>query len=284
MEIIENIASMQAFAERKRMEGKLMGLVPTMGSLHEGHLTLIREAKGRTDIVVVSILVNPTQFGPGEDYDSYPRDLEGDARKVISAGGDIIFSPSASDMYPEGYLTYVDMGKVTEPLCGLSRPAHFRGVATIVSKLFNIIKPHKAFFGQKDYQQSVVIKRMVKDLNMDIDIIVLPTVREPDGLAMSSRNSYLSEEERKVSPVLYKSLTIASGMIRDGERNARKILSAIKRTIEKEPLVSIDYIAMTDSETLEDIDEIKGKTLIALAVRIGKTRLIDNILIDPQGS
>jgi pantoate--beta-alanine ligase len=284
MEIIENIASMQAFAERKRMEDKLMGLVPTMGSLHEGHLTLIREAKSRTDIVVVSIFVNPTQFGPGEDYDSYPRDLERDARKVISAGGDIIFSPSASDMYPEGYLTYVDMGKVTEPLCGLSRPAHFRGVATIVNKLFNIIKPHKAFFGQKDYQQSVVIKRMVKDLNMDIDIIVLPTVRGPDGLAMSSRNSYLSEEERKVSPVLYKSLTIASGMIREGERNARKILSAIKRMIEKEPLVSIDYIAMTDSETLEDIDEIKGKTLIALAVRIGKTRLIDNILIEPQGS
>lgn len=284
MEIIENIASIQAFSERKRMEGNLIGLVPTMGSLHEGHLTLIREAKSRTDIVVVSIFVNPAQFGPREDYDNYPKDLEGDKEKVNSAGGDIIFAPSARDMYPEDYLTYVNVEGITETLCGLSRPGHFRGVTTVVTKLFNIVKPHKAFFGQKDYQQSVVIKRMVRDLNMDIDIIVLPTVREPDGLAMSSRNFYLSEKERKAAPILYKSLIMASEIIKNGERNAKKMFSEMNLIIEKEPLAVIDYIAIADPETLKDISEIKGKTLIALAVRIGKTRLIDNILIEPQGS
>lgn len=284
MEIIENIASMHALSERKRMEGKLIGFVPTMGFLHEGHLSLIREAKKLSDMVIVSIFVNPTQFKPNEDYDKYPRDLEGDTKKVNSAGGDIIFAPSARDMYPDGYLTYVNVEGITETLCGISRPGHFRGVTTVVTKLFNIVKPHKAFFGQKDYQQSVIIKKMVRDLNMDIDIILLPTVREHDGLAMSSRNSFLSTEERKVAPVLYRALIMASEMIKNGERNTWRIYSEMKRMIESEPFAVIDYIAITDPETLTDISEIKGKTLIALAVKIGSTRLIDNILTEPQGS
>jgi pantoate--beta-alanine ligase len=284
MEIIENIASMHALSERKRMEGKLIGFVPTMGFLHEGHLSLIREAKKLSDMVIVSIFVNPTQFRPNEDYDKYPRDLEGDTKKVNSAGGDIIFAPSARDMYPDGYLTYVNVEGITETLCGISRPGHFRGVTTVVTKLFNIVKPHKAFFGQKDYQQSVIIKKMVRDLNMDIDIILLPTVREHDGLAMSSRNSFLSTEERKVAPVLYRALIMASEMVKNGEKNTRKIYSEMKRMIENESLVVIDYIAITDPENLRDISVIEGKTLIALAVRIGDTRLIDNILTEPQGS
>lgn len=284
MEIIENIASMHALSERKRMEGKLIGFVPTMGFLHEGHLSLIREARKQTDIVIVSIFVNPTQFGPREDYDNYPRDLEGDKEKVDSTGGDIIFAPSARDMYPESYLTYVNVEGITETLCGLSRPGHFTGVTTVVTKLFNIVKPHMAFFGQKDYQQSVVIKRMVRELNMDIDIIVLPTVREPDGLAMSSRNSYLSEKERMAAPVLYNTLMMASEMIKNGERNTWRIYSEMKRMIESEPFAVIDYIAITDPENLRDISVIEGTTLIALAVRIGDTRLIDNILTEPQGS
>jgi len=270
MEIITDIRSMQIFSERKRVEGNLIGFVPTMGFLHEGHLSLIREARKQTDIVIVSIFVNPTQFGPQEDYESYPRDLKGDTKKVDSAGGDIIFAPSSRDMYPDGYLTYVNVEGITETLCGFSRPGHFRGVMTVVTKLFNIVKPHKAFFGQKDYQQSVVIRRMVRDLNMDIDIIVLPTVREPDGLAMSSRNSYLSVEERKAALILYKSLIMASEMVKNGEMDAKKIFSEMKRTIQNEPLVIIDYIAITDPDTLKDIYKIKGKTLIALAVRIGK--------------
>jgi len=228
----------------------------------------------------VSIFVNPTQFGPKEDYDSYPRDLEGDKEKVDLVGGDIIFAPSVSEMYPEGYLTYINVEGITETLCGLSRPGHFRGVATVVAKLLNIVRPHKAFFGQKDYQQSVVIKRMVKDLNMDTDIVVLPTVREPDGLAMSSRNSYLSKEERKSATILYKALMMASDMVKTGERDSKKICSEMRRMISKEPLANIDYIAITDPDSLQDIAEIKGKTLIALAVRIGNTRLIDNILIE----
>lgn len=284
MEIIENIASMHALSERKRMEGKLIGFVPTMGFLHEGHLSLIREAKKLSDMVIVSIFVNPTQFKPNEDYDKYPRDLEGDTKKVNSAGGDIIFAPSARDMYPDGYLTYVNVEGITETLCGISRPGHFRGVTTVVTKLFNIVKPHKAFFGQKDYQQSVIIKKMVRDLNMDIDIILLPTVREHDGLAMSSRNSFLSTEERKVAPVLYRALIMASEMVKNGERNTWRIYSEMKRMIENESLVVIDYIAITDPENLRDISVIEGKTLIALAVRIGDTRLIDNILTEPQGS
>ncbi|MBI5198451.1 MAG: pantoate--beta-alanine ligase [Nitrospirae bacterium] len=283
MEIIENIASMHALSERKRMEGKLIGFVPTMGFLHEGHLSLIREAKKLSDMVIVSIFVNPTQFRPNEDYDKYPRDLEGDTKKVNSAGGDIIFAPPARDMYPDGYLTYVNVEGITETLCGISRPGHFRGVTTVVTKLFNIVKPHKAFFGQKDYQQSVIIKKMVRDLNMDIDIILLPTVREHDGLAMSSRNSFLSTEERKVAPVLYRALIMASEMVKNGEKNTRKIYSEMKRMIENESLVVIDYISITDPETLTDISEIKGKTLIALAVKIGSTRLIDNLLIEPYG-
>lgn len=279
MRLLEKPKEMQAWADHYRGQGKTIGFVPTMGFLHDGHLSLIREAKRITDVVVVSIFVNPAQFGRGEDYEQYPRDLEGDREKVERVGADILFVPSVSDMYPEGYLTYVDVEEITKTMCGASRPGHFRGVATVVTKLFNIVKPHKAFFGQKDYQQGIVIKRMAKGLNMDVEIIVLPTVREPDGLAMSSRNSYLNKEEREAAIILYRSLIRAEEMIMRGESSARKIYNEIKKMIEAEPLARIDYIAVANPETLEPLKEAKERSLIALAVWIGKTRLIDNMII-----
>lgn len=281
IKLIDNIPEMQHFSESLRREGRIVGFVPTMGFLHEGHLSLIREAKKVSDVVIVSIFVNPTQFGPAEDYEQYPRDMTGDIEKVASTGGDIVFAPSVSEMYPADYLTYVNVERITDTLCGRSRPGHFRGVATVVTKLFNIVKPHKAFFGQKDYQQTVVIRRMVKDLNMDIEIVVCPTVREFDGLAMSSRNSYLNLQERKAATVLYKSLRSAEEMIKAGEKNASVIYDKIREIIAAEPLCSIDYINIVHPETLEDIKTITGKTVLALAVRIGSTRLIDNILVEP---
>lgn len=279
MRLLEKPKEMQAWADHYRGQGKTIGFVPTMGYLHDGHLSLIREAKRTTDVVVVSIFVNPAQFGRGEDYEQYPRDLEGDREKIEGVGADILFVPSVSDMYPEGYLTYVDVEEITKTMCGASRPGHFRGVATVVTKLFNIVKPHKAFFGQKDYQQGIVIKRMAKDLNMDVDIIVLPTVREPDGLAMSSRNSYLNKEEREAAIILYRSLIRAEEMIKGGKSSVRAIYNEMKKMIEAEPLARIDYIAVANPETLEPLKEAKERTLIALAVWIGKTRLIDNIIV-----
>jgi len=250
-----------------------------MGFLHEGHLSLMRQSRADNDISVISIFVNPTQFGPAEDYDAYPRDLDRDSRMASEAGVDVIFAPSARDMYPEGYATYVNIERITEKMCGTSRPGHFRGVTTVVSKLFNLAQPHRAYFGQKDAQQAIVIKQMARDLNFDIEIIVMPIIREEDGLAMSSRNKYLSPEERKAALVLRKSLLMAEGLFKSGVTEAAIIYNRIKDMIDFEPLAKIDYISIVDADTLDDVGKLRQNTLIALAVFIGKTRLIDNIIL-----
>jgi len=279
IKVIEDIEEMRRHTTLVRREGKTIGFIPTMGALHDGHLSLMRHAKGETDHVITSIFVNPTQFGPGEDYEEYPRDLEGDIEKAASAGVETLFTPSVSAIYPEGYRTFVEVEGLSDLLCGKTRPGHFRGVATIVLKLFNIVKPHKAFFGQKDYQQTVVVKKMVEDLNMDIDIIVLPTVREADGLAMSSRNQYLNPEERRSAPALYRSLQEARLLFERGEKDPGILKGAIERTLRSEPAVRVEYIAIVNPETLEGERELRKGTVIALAARIGKTRLIDNIIL-----
>ena len=280
MKIITSPKEMQVYVKRARADEKTVGLVPTMGDFHEGHLSLMRRARAENDIVVTSIFVNPTQFGPKEDYDAYPRNLENDSKTAEKIGVDVIFAPSVKDMYPQGYATFVNVERITEKMCGTSRPGHFKGVATVVTKLFNIIPAHKAYFGQKDAQQCVVIRRMSEDLNFDIEIVILPTVRESDGLAMSSRNKYLSDEERKSALILFKSLSMAKELIRSGELNSEKIRQKMLDIINAEPLARVDYISIVDAETLEDLNEIKDNTLIALAVFIGKTRLIDNIIVD----
>ncbi len=277
MQVIQNIKDLSIIIKEFKTEKKTIGFVPTMGFLHDGHISLMKRARLVSDIVVVSIFVNPTQFGPKEDFNTYPRDIKKDTLLCSETGVDILFMPSVSGMYPEGYLTSINVEKITDVMCGASRPGHFRGVATIVAKLFNIVKPDKAFFGQKDYQQTVIIKRMAADLNMDIDIDVLPTVREPDGLAMSSRNLYLNEEERKAATCLYRSLTKAEEMIKSGEKEGLKIIDAMKEIINAEKSAKIDYITIADAETLEEAKTIDRKVVIALAVWIGRTRLIDNI-------
>ena len=279
MMIITSPKEMLDYCNSARINGKTIGLVPTMGAFHDGHISLMRSARVENDLVVTSIFVNPTQFGPKEDFNAYPRDLESDSKLASQVGVDVIFAPTVNDMYPNGYATFVNVERITEKLCGASRPVHFRGVTTIVAKLFNIIRPHKAYFGQKDAQQCVVIKRMTEDLNFDIDIVIMPTIRETDGLAMSSRNKYLNAQERQSALVLSKSLFKAQDMIKSGQINAVDILHNMKQMIDAEPLAKIDYISIVDGETLDDIKEIKANTLIALAVFIGKTRLIDNIII-----
>jgi len=279
VKVITSIAEMQRWANLTRKEGKKIAFVPTMGFLHEGHLALIREGKKRGDYLVVSIFVNPTQFGEGEDYNQYPRDLSGDIEKVQSAGGDIVFAPSVKEMYPPGYQTYVTVEKVTRNLCGISRPHHFRGVTSVVTKLFNIIKPEVAIFGEKDFQQLVTIRRMVKDLNFDIEIVGAPTVREKDGLAMSSRNQYLNEEERKQALCLFNALNCAEKLFHQGEKNPQKLIAVATEIINAQPSAKIDYVKICSLETLEDLDFITGEALMALAVRIGKTRLIDNRIL-----
>jgi pantoate--beta-alanine ligase len=279
MKIITQIAEMQKQADALRSEGTRIGFVPTMGYLHEGHLSLVREAQKHSDIVVMSIFVNPTQFGPNEDFKDYPRDFDRDAELADSAGCDIIFYPDWRDVYPEPYLTYVTVEKLTRVLCGVSRPTHFRGVTTIVAKLFNIVKPHVAVFGQKDAQQAIVIKRMVADLNFDIEIIVAPITREKDGLAMSSRNVYLTPAQRTQAVVLHHSLTEAKRMIDNGERNARTIQDRMRAMIDQQPDAVIDYIEIVDTTNLESQTALMGEVLIAVAVQIGKPRLIDNIII-----
>jgi len=251
-----------------------------MGYFHEGHLSLFRIARKKGDILVVSIFVNPIQFGPTEDFKSYPRDLERDKSLAEKEKVDVLFVPSEKDMYPEGYQTFVEVTKLTNHLCGLSRPGHFKGVTTVVAKLFNIVKPHIAFFGFKDYQQYLVIKRMVKDLNFSIEIVGCPIVREPDGLAMSSRNTYLTPEQRKSALSLFKGLKLAQEMIDKGERNVKVIINAVSKLIESHPYTEIDYVKICDPETLEDLDKIDKKALLALAVKIGKARLIDNTLLE----
>ena len=279
MTLIEKLSDMQKQAENICLSGKKIGLVPTMGYLHEGHLSLIRIARKNCDQVITSIFVNPTQFGPDEDYENYPRDMERDCKLAEDNGTDIIFFPSVNEMYPDGYQTYVEVDQITQTLCGQSRPKHFKGVTTIVTKLFNLTKPHVAIFGQKDAQQAIVIKRMVKDLNMKIDIIMAPIVREADGLALSSRNTYLSSEQRKHASVLYRSLMHAKSMIGAGERNPNLIIKEMTDMINQSSDAGIDYIRIVDTEKLQPVQSISGEVLIAEAVRFGKTRLIDNIII-----
>jgi pantoate--beta-alanine ligase len=281
MRIISKVKEMQKVADELRKEGKIIGVVPTMGYLHEGHLSLIRLAKEKSDVVITTIFVNPLQFAPNEDYDRYPRDFERDVKLAQSAGCDIIFHPSVEEMYPQNFLTYVEVDKLTKVLEGEFRPTHFRGVTTVVAKLFNITKPHIAVFGQKDAQQALIIKQMVRDLNFDIEIIVAPIIREPDGLAMSSRNVYLSDSERKDATVLYESLKLAEKLIENGERNSENIILKMEELIKSKPTAKIDYIAIVEPETLEKVETLsEGKEyLIALAVRIGSTRLIDNTIV-----
>ncbi len=276
MKVIESIRKMQSFSEDLRLRGKSLAFVPTMGYFHEGHLQLMKEAKKVADCVVVSIYVNPTQFGPQEDFSKYPRDLDRDLKLAESVNVDVVFYPSDREMYPAHYQTYVHVEKVTRNLCGLSRPVHFRGVTTVCNKLFNIVKPHAAIFGKKDFQQYITIKRMVDDLNMDLEIIGYPTVREKDGLAMSSRNKYLSRGERPSALTLFKALKLAQKLYAKGERASSVIIHDVEKLIKKAPYTEIDYIKICDTKRLFDVEQIKGETVIALAVKVGKTRLIDN--------
>ncbi len=276
VKIIETVKEMQAFSEALRNRGKKIAFVPTMGFFHEGHLNLMREGRKRGDCVVVSIYVNPTQFGPNEDFSRYPRDFERDRKLAEGVGVDVIFYPSNEEMYPEHYQTYVTVEGVTDNLCGLSRPGHFRGVATVCAKLFNMVKPHVAIFGQKDFQQLTVIKRMVQDLNMDLEIVGMPTTRETDGLAMSSRNTYLSSEERSSALSLSRSLKMAKASYEGGERDALKIVASACAFIEGHPHAAIDYVKICDIKTMQDISRMEGPCVMALAVKVGKTRLIDN--------
>ena len=280
IKITKTISEMQKKAEEIRLSGKKIGLFPTLGFLHEGHLELIKQGRKRADILVMSLFVNPTQFGPNEDLDKYPRDIEGDIKKAEGEGVDIVFLPSPDEMYPDGFQSSVNVKTITNFLCGGSRPGHFEGVTTVVAKLFNIIKPHFALFGQKDFQQLAVIKRMVKDLNIDIEIIEVPTVREPDGLARSSRNKYLNAEERKSALCLKKSIDMAVKMASEGELNSLKIISSIKDHIKSFPFTSIEYVNICDPVTLEDIYTLKNSSLLAMAVKVGSTRLIDNCIIN----
>ncbi len=281
MKIINTIKDIRSAVKHARENGKTIGFVPTMGYLHEGHLSLVKKAKEENDLVVVSIFVNPTQFGEGEDFETYPRDLERDSNLVKSVGADIVFAPLVIEMYPPGASTYVEIASdITAKLCGASRPGHFKGVTTIVTKLFNIVTPDKAYFGQKDAQQVAVIEQMVRDLCFGVEIVPCPIVREEDGLAMSSRNTYLNSDERKAATILSKALAKAEELIGSGERNASKIRKTITEKIESEPLADIDYIKIVNARTLESVEEVEGDTLIALAVKIGKTRLIDNTRLE----
>ncbi len=277
MKVIKTIAEMKQL--RKNL-AEPVGFVPTMGYLHEGHLSLVRQARADNPSVVVSIFVNPTQFGPHEDFERYPRDTQRDLALLEKERTDIVFMPSAAEMYPAGFNTWVEVSKITQRLEGACRPGHFRGVTTVVAKLFNIVQPARAYFGQKDAQQAIVIRRMVADLNMNLEIITLPTVREPDGLAMSSRNTYLNPEERRAAAVLYQALSTVKRLYFQGERNAAYLRQHMTTIIHKQPQASIDYVSIANHETLEELDTVTPPALVSLAVRIGKTRLIDNIVLE----
>ena len=279
MKIVSTIEEVRAQVKEWKKEGLSIGFVPTMGYLHEGHMSLI-DAAGENDKVVVSIFVNPMQFGPTEDLASYPRDLEHDAKLCEEHGVDLIFHPTPEEMYGDQFYSYVDMDVLTKELCGLSRPVHFRGVCTVVTKLFNIVTPDRTYFGQKDAQQLAVIKRMVKDLNMPLTITGCPIIREEDGLAKSSRNTYLSPEERKAALVLSRSIFLGKEMVENGERDCKKILAAMTAEIEKEPLAKIDYVKIVDLDTMQQVEKIDRGILAAIAVYIGKTRLIDNFMYE----
>jgi len=282
MEVIESISEMKNLVKEWKRQGLSIGFVPTMGYLHEGHLALVRRAKELSDRVVVSIFVNPIQFAPGEDYQRYPRDLERDKALLEKEGVDALFSPRVEEMYPPGFQTYVEVKELSSGLCGRYRPGHFVGVATVVLKLFNIVQPDIAVFGEKDYQQLKIIQRMVQDLNLDVKIIPHPTVREEDGLAMSSRNTYLSPEERKSAIVLYKALNLAEELVNQGERRVATLRVKLKEFIESFPYTKVQYIEFVHPETLKEIERVDEPTLLALAVFVGEARLIDNKIIVPK--
>lgn len=282
MEVFTTIAQVREFVGAQRRAGRSIGFVPTMGALHEGHLSLMRRAREECDVVVISIFVNPTQFGPGEDFDRYPRDLEGDCRKARSVGVDAVFAPGAAEMYPQGFATFVEQeGHLVSCLEGRFRPGHFRGVLTVCLKLFEIVAPDRAYFGQKDYQQALVVGRMVRDLNLPLELVVCPTVREPDGLAMSSRNAYLSQDERTRALSLSRGLRAAQDALARGERDARRLEAIVRAEIEAAEPSAIDYVAVADAETLEPVETVDRRCVAAVAVRFGQTRLIDNCLLEP---
>jgi pantoate--beta-alanine ligase len=281
MRIIQEPAEMQRTAEDERHQGKSLGLVPTMGALHEGHLSLIRRCRAENDVAIMSLFVNPAQFNRRDDLERYPRDLEGDSRMARAAGVDIIFAPTVEGMYPDGYATHVTLERLTERWEGASRPGHFRGVATVCAKLFTICRPHRAYFGQKDYQQSLVVRRLAADLNLGLEIVVLPTVREADGLALSSRNVLLSPEERRQATLLSQALCDAQKAVRSGERDAGRLAAAIQARIRSAPLARLDYVGVCDPETLEPLIEIIGTAVVVVAASFGATRLIDNVILEP---
>lgn len=279
MKVVSTIKEVRELVKEWKRSGESVGFVPTMGYLHEGHGSLITKARENNDKVVVSIFVNPMQFGPSEDLESYPRDLEKDSKFCESLGADLIFHPEPEEMYHDDFSSYVDMSVLTEELCGLSRPVHFRGVCTVVNKLFNIVQPDNAYFGEKDAQQLAIIKHMVQDLNMDVNVVGCPIVREEDGLAKSSRNTYLSPEERKAALILSKTIELAKKLIAEGEKDADVVVAKMKANIETEPMAKIDYVKAVNGLTMQQQKEIKAPMLIAMAVYIGKTRLIDNAII-----
>jgi len=281
IEVISSVKDMQQHSDRIRALGRTIAFVPTMGCLHEGHLSLIRKGRELGDDLVVSIFVNPAQFAPGEDFEAYPRDPERDLALIEKEKADAIFFPDTQELYPEGFQTYVELEKLPKHLCGISRPIFFTGVATVVAKLFSIVKPHLAVFGEKDYQQLTIIRRMVQDLNFDITIIGQPTIREPDGLAMSSRNTYLSPAQRPAALSLFNALNNADARVKDGINDAEKIIKEAFDLITSYPDTTIDYISICDPETLDDVNIIETPVLMALAVKVGTTRLIDNMILKP---
>lgn len=279
MQVVKTISEVREIVSSWRKEGLSVGLVPTMGFLHEGHQSLIEKSVSQNDRTVVSVFVNPIQFGPNEDLEAYPRDLEHDKTLVEKAGGDLIFHPEPSEMYPGHFTSFIDTTETTELLCGAVRPIHFRGVCTVVGKLFNIVCPDRAYFGQKDAQQLATIRRFVRDLNFPVEIIPCPIIREEDGLAKSSRNTYLSPEERQAALILSKSLRLGKEAIENGEDNPQRVINIIKENLSTEPLARIDYVEIVDFENIQRVEKIEGETLVAIAVYIGKTRLIDNFII-----
>jgi pantoate--beta-alanine ligase len=280
MREIHKLPEMSLFSRKAKAHGKRVGFVPTMGALHEGHLSLVAEARKRCDVVVVSIFVNPLQFGPSEDLNKYPRHLNRDKKLLKELGVDVLFQPNAGQMFPAGFKTFVEVEGLSKKLCGRTRPTHFRGVATVVAKLFDLVLPDAAFFGLKDFQQQVIIRQMTRDLDLPVEIIALPTVREFDGLAMSSRNAYLSDRERQTALILYRALSLAQQLVAGGERDLNKIMYKLRSLIGTEPSVRLDYLAAVDPATLDEVKKLKGNVLFAVAAYLGKTRLIDNLVVD----
>lgn len=283
MKVLRTIKEIKEYAKTQKQAGKIIGLVPTMGALHEGHLTLMRAAREKCDIVIASVFVNPVQFGPNEDYDAYPRRFEEDCKKLETVPLDAVFHPEPAEMYPDGYATYVNVeGEITHKLCGAQRPGHFRGVATVVTKLMNLSRADEAFFGQKDAQQVVVISRFVEDLNINVHINMVPIVREESGLARSSRNQYLSADEKKAALVLSRSLKAAKMLYADGENKVAELKKVVSDILEAEPMATVDYVELYSFPGLLSIEEVKGPALLAIAVKIGKTRLIDNVILGKE--